>query len=101
MTDNERIPVDPESDKVIIGAAGEVIIPKRIRSALHLAAGTELLVETTPAGLLLKPANAPRGLRLEDLRGFLKQDGPPVPLEELCRPVDYSKDWQGSEPKDK
>lgn len=84
-------------EKVVIGESGEVILPPRIRSALHLKAGSELLIERTPAGVLLKPAVTRRGVRLEDLRGFLKSDGSTVPLEDLCKPVDYGADWQ--EPK--
>lgn len=84
-------------EKVVIGESGEVILPPRIRSALHLKTGSELLIERTPAGVLLKPAVTRRGMRLEDLRGFLKSDGSAVPLEDLCKPVDYGADWQ--EPK--
>ena len=86
-------------DKVVIGESGEVVLPPRIRSALHLKAGSELLIERTGAGVLLKPATAGTGVRLEDLRGFLRSEGPAVPLEDLCKPVNYSTDW--SEPKDK
>ena len=84
-------------EKVVIGESGEIILPPQIRSALHLKAGSELLIERTPAGVLLKPAVTRRGVRLEDLRGFLKSDGSAVPLEDLCKPVDYGADWQ--EPK--
>lgn len=84
-------------EKVVIGASGEVILPSQIRSALHLKVGSELWIENTPAGVLLKPAVTQRGVRLEDLRGFLKTDGPAVPLEDLCKPVDYDADWE--EPK--
>lgn len=80
-------------DKVVIGESGEVVLPPRICSALHLKAGSELLIERTGAGILLKPATTGSGVRLEDLRGFLKTEGPAVPLDDLCKPVDYSTDW--------
>ena len=94
-------------DKVVIGESGEVVLPPRIRTALHLKAGSELLIERTGAGVLLKPATMGSGVRLEELRGFLKTEGPAVPLDDLCKPVDYSADWpepeseQAPEPKDK
>lgn len=88
-------------DKVVIGESGEVILPPRIRSALHLKAGSELLIERTGAGVLLKPAVTGSGVRLEDLRGFLETKGPTVPLEALCNPVDYSADWEAPDPQDK
>ena len=88
-------------EKVVIGESGEVVLPPRIRSALHLRAGTELLIERTPSGVLLKPASTRRGVRLEDLRGFLKTDGPVVSLEDLCKPVDYAADWEEPKVQDK
>ena len=48
-----EIPMSVE--KVVIGASGEVILPSQIRSALHLKVGSELWIENTPAGVLLKP----------------------------------------------
>ncbi|WP_058556006.1 AbrB/MazE/SpoVT family DNA-binding domain-containing protein [Thiohalocapsa sp. ML1] len=84
-------------DKVVIGESGEIVLPSRIRSALRLQAGCELLIERTGAGVLLRPTTTGSGVRLEDLRGFLKTEGPAVPLEELCKPVDYSADWPDPE----
>lgn len=81
------------SQTVVIGQSGEVIIPPRLRAAHHLETGAELEIESTPAGLLLRPAAARRGVRLEDLRGLLKTDVPTVTLDDLCRPADYSGDW--------
>jgi AbrB family looped-hinge helix DNA binding protein len=86
-------------EKVVIGESGEVVLPSEIRSALRLKAGSEMLIEQTAAGVLLKPATTRNGLRLEDLRGFLKAERPAVPLEALCKPVDYSADWQEPEPR--
>lgn len=80
-------------EKVVIGESGEVVLPPRIRSALHLKAGSELFIERAGADVLLKPATTGSGVRLEDLRGFLRAEGPAVPLDDLCKPVDYSADW--------
>ena len=46
---------------------------------------------------MLKPKPKKTGKRLEDLCGMLKHDGPPIPIEELCKPVDYRADWEESE----
>ena len=46
---------------------------------------------------MLKTKPKKTGKRLEDLCGMLKHDGPPIPIKELCKPVDYSADWKKSE----
>lgn len=76
---------------------GQIVIPKEIRDRLHWEAGQELIIEMTESGILLKSRPAQKKLRLEDLRGFLKYDGSPVPTETLCQPVDYQVNWNDSE----
>lgn len=76
---------------------GQIAIPKEIRDELHWEPGLELTLETTDSGVLLKSKAKERRLRLEDLRGFLKCDGPPISNEELCKAVDYTADWEESE----
>lgn len=85
------------NETVTLTNKGQVVIPKHIRKALHWESGAELVIETTEGGLLLRPTGAKRKLRLEDLRGFLKHEGPPRSTEELCKPVDYRADWEASE----
>jgi len=80
-----------------LSSKGQVVIPKSIRDQLHWESGHELIIETTDSGVLLKAKPTGKTLRLEDLRGFLKVDGPPVPIEELCKPVEYGTDWEESE----
>ena len=82
---------------VTLSTTGQVVIPKEIRDALHWEVGAELTVTTVGNGILLKAMPKKRGKRLEDLRGMLQHDGPPIPIEELCKPVDYSADWEESE----
>jgi AbrB family looped-hinge helix DNA binding protein len=82
---------------VKLSSKGQVVIPKEVRDALHWEPGTELTVVPTGDGVMLKPRPTKSKLRLEDLRGFLKHEGPPIPIEELCKPVDYSADWEESE----
>jgi AbrB family looped-hinge helix DNA binding protein len=72
-----------------LSSTGQVVIPKSIRDQLHWETGHELIMETTDSGVLLKAKPTGKKLRLEDLRGFLQTDGPRLPTEELCRPVEY------------
>ena len=73
-----------------LSSTGHVVIPKNIRDQLHWETGHELIIETTDSGVLLKAKPAGKKLRLEDLRGFLQTDGPAIPTEELCQPVEYT-----------
>ena len=82
---------------VTLSTKGQVVIPKDIRDALHWEAGTELTVTPAGNGVMLKAAPKKRGKRLEDLIGMLQHDVPPIPIEELCKPVDYRADWEESE----
>jgi len=79
-----------------LSSNGQINIPIEILNELHWEAGHQLSIETTEAGVLLKSIPKKKKLRLEDLRGFLKYDGPPVSIEVLCKPVEYSND--GEEP---
>jgi AbrB family looped-hinge helix DNA binding protein len=82
---------------ITISSKGQVVIPKEIRDELHWNTGHELTIETTESGLLLKSSSKEKKIRLEDLRGFFKYDGPPVSIESLCKPVEYTNDWEESE----
>lgn len=73
-----------------LSSVGHIIIPKTICDQLHWEAGHELIIETTDSGVLLKAKSTAKKLRLEDLRGFLQTDGPVLPIEELCQPVEYT-----------
>ncbi len=82
---------------VTLSREGQIVIPKEIRDKLHWGAGQELIINVTESGVLLRSKPAERKLRLEDLRGFMKYDGPPVSTERLCRPVEYTGNWDDSE----
>lgn len=82
---------------VALSTKDQVVIPKKIRDALHWEVGAELTLTTVGNGILLKATPKKRGKRLEELRGMLKHDGLPIPIEELCKPVDYHADWEESE----
>jgi len=82
---------------ITLSSKGQVVIPKEIRDQLHWEAGRKLTIETTEHGVLLKSSVKDKHLRLEDLRGILKYDGPPISIDELCQPVKYGSDWEESE----
>ena len=66
-----------------VSTKGQVILPKSIRRALRWEAGTRLVVENTPEGVLLKPEPAFGETRPEDVFGSLACDGPPKSLAEM------------------
>ncbi len=72
-----------EKATTVVSTKGQVILPKAIRERHRWTAGTRLVVEETPDGVLLKnvPAFAPR--RPEDVRGMLAYKGKPKTLEDM------------------
>ena len=66
-----------------VSTKGQVILPKAIRQTLRWEAGTRLVVENTPEGVLLKPAPVFAETRGEDVFGCLAHDGAPKTLEEM------------------
>jgi AbrB family looped-hinge helix DNA binding protein len=66
-----------------VSTKGQVILPKAIREQRRWPAGTELVVEDTPDGVLLKvkPAFAPT--RPEDVFGSLPYEGPAKSIAEI------------------
>ena len=50
----------------VVSTKGQVILPKSIRQHRHWAAGTRLVVEETPEGVLLKAAPLFAATRPED-----------------------------------
>jgi AbrB family looped-hinge helix DNA binding protein len=66
-----------------VSAKGQVILPKVIREQRRWPAGTELIVENTPEGVLLKarPAFAPT--RPKDVFGSLPYKGPAKSIADI------------------
>ena len=66
-----------------VSTKGQVILPKVIREQRHWPAGTELVVEDTPEGVLLKakPAFAPT--RPKDVFGSLPYKGPAKSIADM------------------
>ena len=73
----------PEQLTTTVSTKGQVILPKAIRRALRWEAGTRLVVENTPEGVLLKPEPAFAETRPEDVFGCLAYDGPPKSLSDM------------------
>ena len=66
-----------------VSTKGQVILPKVIRRALRWEAGTRLVVENTPEGVLLKPERAFAETRPQDVFGCLAWNGPPKSLSDM------------------
>lgn len=66
-----------------LSTKGQVILPKSIRDGRNWDAGTRLIVEDTPDGVLLRQAPAFPATRPEDVFARLHHDGPPVSLEDM------------------
>ncbi|MBS0457830.1 MAG: AbrB/MazE/SpoVT family DNA-binding domain-containing protein [Proteobacteria bacterium] len=66
-----------------VSTKGQVILPKAIRVKKHWGAGTRLIVEETPEGVLLRDSPFGPPTRLEDVYGSVKYDGPPITLEDM------------------
>jgi AbrB family looped-hinge helix DNA binding protein len=82
---------------ITLSSKGQVVIPKEIRDELHWRAGTQITLISSASGVTLKAVPKKTGRRFEDLIGMLRYDGPPLSIEELCKPVDYSADSDVSE----
>jgi AbrB family looped-hinge helix DNA binding protein len=66
-----------------LSTKGQVIVPAETRRRLGWRAGTRLIVEDTPDGVLLKSAPIFAPTRLEDVAGMLRYDGPAKAIEEM------------------
>jgi len=73
----------PDKLGTTVSTKGQVILPKAIRLKRKWGAGTKLIVEDTPEGVLLKAAPLFPPTRMEDVFGMLKYDGPPVSIEDM------------------
>jgi AbrB family looped-hinge helix DNA binding protein len=66
-----------------VSTKGQVILPSAIRQRRDWGAGTRLVVEETPEGVLLKLAPIFPPTRPEDVRGSLPYKGKPKTIEEM------------------
>jgi AbrB family looped-hinge helix DNA binding protein len=71
----ERPMASAMSVKTKVSTKGQVVLPKAIRDKRKWTAGTELTVEETPEGVLLRSAPLFAPTRLEDVAGMLRGRG--------------------------
>ncbi|WP_419696252.1 AbrB/MazE/SpoVT family DNA-binding domain-containing protein [Mesorhizobium muleiense] len=74
---------NPERLVTTVSTKGQVTLPSAIRKRREWDAGTRLLVEDTPEGVLLKPAPVFAETRPEDVFGSLSHRDRPKTLEEM------------------
>ncbi len=67
----------------VISTKGQVILPKAIRDLRHWAPGTQLIVEDTPDGVLLKPMPAFPATDIDAVFGSLRYKGAALSVEEM------------------
>jgi AbrB family looped-hinge helix DNA binding protein len=72
-----------EKRTTVVSTKGQVILPKAIRENRDWPAGTRLVVEETPEGVLLRRARVFPETRAEDVRGSLRYGGPPKTIGEM------------------
>jgi AbrB family looped-hinge helix DNA binding protein len=72
-----------DSITATLSTKGQVILPKAIRERRKWGAGTRLVVEEAPEGVLLKPASPFKPTRHEDVAGMLHYKGRPKTIEEM------------------
>jgi AbrB family looped-hinge helix DNA binding protein len=75
----------PHPDPLLttVSTKGQVILPKSIRQRRNWDAGTRLVVEDTPEGILLRQAPAFAPTAPDQVFGLLATGRPPVSLEDM------------------
>ena len=66
-----------------VSTNGQIDLPKAIRDELGWAAGTRLIAEKRPEGVLFRREPLFEPTRLEDVRGCPPWNGEPVSIEEM------------------
>jgi len=66
-----------------LSSKGQVVLPLSIRRNRKWEAGTQLTVEETPEGVLLRPAKPFPPTTFEEVEGILKYKGKPKTLKEM------------------
>ena len=67
----------------VVSTKGQVVLPKTIRSKRHWNAGTKLVVEDTPDGVLLRAEALFETTKIKDVYGSATYQGPPVSIEDM------------------
>ena len=66
-----------------VSTKGQVILPKAIRDHLHWEPGTKLIVEETPAGVLLKAVPVFAATGMAAVFGSLRPRGPALSIDAM------------------
>lgn len=66
-----------------VSTKGQVILPKAIREQRHWPAGTKLIVEDTPDGVLLKSMPVFATTSIEDVFGRLHSSKPALSVDDM------------------
>jgi bifunctional DNA-binding transcriptional regulator/antitoxin component of YhaV-PrlF toxin-antitoxin module len=73
-----------------LSSQGQLVIPEAIREQLHWDQEMDLTLVPVGDGVLLQRPPEPGKRNLADLRGMLHYEGPPIPLDTLCKPVELT-----------
>lgn len=77
------MPVARNSSRTRISSKGQVVLPQSIRESRKWQPGTELTVEETKDGVLLRPAKPFPPTTFQEVYGCLQYKGRPKTLEEM------------------
>ena len=66
-----------------VSTKGQVILPKAIREQRHWPAGTKLIVEETPEGVLLKPIPIFAPTDIDAVFGSLRSNRPALSVDDM------------------
>jgi AbrB family looped-hinge helix DNA binding protein len=66
-----------------LSTKGQLILPKKIRTARAWQPGTEFNIEATADGILLRPARPFPATRLDEVAGCLRARGKPKTLSRM------------------
>lgn len=84
-----------------VSAKGQIVIPKRVREQLDWVAGTELEIEETLDGVLLRPKiDSSRRITYEEFkRRRPRYDGPVISIEEMNEAIlrEAARRWKEKE----
>jgi len=84
-----------------VSAKGQIVIPKELRSRLDWVPGTQLEIEESADGLILRSArhSRPRISYDEFRRRLPRYDGPPVSIEEMNEEIlqEAARRWREKE----
>ena len=82
------MPTSDDAFKTRLSAEGEITLPEEVCRRKGWAPGTELTIEETPQGILLKAARVFPETRIEDVYGMLHRPGmKPVSVEEMHQAI--------------